>query len=152
MIQIIFNASNFKISSLSKNSKFKLYPNLNNAFLSIQAYGDVEKVKEDRRTFGISRNVRVQPYIIVVGDKKKFSVESVYVIIDNIEYAVDSVLKALDVCFKAFNVFNAAYTSQSEQIWLLLQVGLYRFRTKFDARLNCVDEVLHDMGLNIPRV
>lgn len=99
----------------------------------------------------VSKNIQVQPYIVIVGNTQKFSVDAVYVIIDKIEYEVSNLLQGLDICFKSFHVLNAAYTRQSEQIWLLLQIGVYRFRTKFDAQLNCVYEVLHDVGLNVSR-
>lgn len=121
-------------------------------FFFEQTYGGIEEVRQERRNHALSKNITVQPYLIVVGDKNQNLVESVYLCINDIIYEMPSIITGLDVCFQSFHVLNAVYTRQSEQIWLLLQVGLYRFRTVWDAQLNNVDEVLHDMGLNLDRI
>lgn len=66
--------------------------------------------------------------------------------IDDVVYNMPSVLKALDLCFQAFHVFNAQYTIQSKQIWLMLQLGLYLFRTKWDESITDVNAILNDMN------
>ena len=91
----------------------------------------------------------MQPYIIIVG-QRDFEVNSVYVCIDEIVYEIPSLLKALDICFKSFHVFNAKYTPQSDHIWLLLQHGLYKFRTPYDNVVISVNELLNDMNRQLP--
>lgn len=112
-----------------------------------QIYGDVEKTREDRKAFAKSRFVKVQPYIIIVGNKEKHDVDSIYLIINDNEYAMNSLLNAIDICFKAYHVFNALYTSQSEHIWQTIQIGVYKFRTKWDKDFPKVKEILFDSKL-----
>lgn len=72
----------------------------------------------------------MQPYLIIVGDDKFFTADSIYLCINDVIYEIDKVSEAIDYCFKSFHVLNAKYTAQSEQIYLLIQIGIYKFRTK----------------------
>lgn len=62
---------------------------------------------------------------------------------------MNGVLEGIDSCFKSFHVLNAKYTPQSEQIYLLLQIGIYKFRTKWDAYFGGVEEILNDIKMYI---
>ncbi|KAF0685514.1 Uncharacterized protein FWK35_00033976, partial [Aphis craccivora] len=64
----------------------------------------------------------------------------------------ESALKAIDICFKSFFVFNLHYTPQCEQIWYFIQTFIYEITTKFDK--NCspnVTTLINDLNkfLNI---
>lgn len=54
---------------------------------------------------------------------------------DGVLYKTNSLLHSLDVCFKAFIVFNASYPRESEHIWYLLQIAVYELQTKFDNKI-----------------
>lgn len=112
-----------------------------------QTHGDIAKVAEDRRAYAKSRNITLQPYLIVVGEEKSFSVDSIYLCINDIQYEMNKVSEALECCFKSFHVLNAKYTAQSEQIYLLLQVGVFKFRTKWDSYFGGVEELLNDIQM-----
>lgn len=69
----------------------------------------------------------VQLYIIVMGQIE--NVSQSYVSIDEILYSTKSTLEALDVCFKAF-ILQINYLDASKHLWMLIQKGLYKFRTQ----------------------
>jgi len=81
----------------------------------------------------------LQPYIINIdgGD-----LHEIYVCVDDILYKTNSALKAIDVCFKAFQVFNVKCPSTCEHLWLLIQKGIYMFDTIYDAEIPHIQNVL----------
>lgn len=57
-----------------------------------------------------------------------------YVIIDNIRYRVPSPLRAIDICFKSYQVLHANYPFQSDSLWLFIQKAVYDIHTEWDNR------------------
>lgn len=68
-----------------------------------------------------------------------------YVIIDDLKYEVATVRKAVDICFKSFQVFNAKYPAECEKIWYFLQRALYGFETEFDCKSPSVLTILNSI-------
>ena len=48
-------------------------------------------------------------------------------------YRVDSVVEALDVCFKLFHSLHTSYPTESSHIWVVLQRAVYGIKTQWDA-------------------
>jgi len=88
----------------------------------------------------------VQPYIIVVGQIE--NVSQSYVSIDEILYSTKSTLEALDVCFKAFHVLQINYPDASKHLWMLIQKGLYKFRTQWDISFSNTEHILKKLVPN----
>jgi len=57
----------------------------------------------------------VQPYIVIVG-VNKINKPDCHVVIEPVEYKVETPLKALDICFKALFTLNYKYPIKAEQI------------------------------------
>lgn len=77
-------------------------------------------------TKNINFGLAVQPYIVIVGlifEEAFTSSERIQniVIINNIKYKLETPLKALDTCFKAFFTLNYKYPPESEQVWAFIQ-------------------------------
>lgn len=88
---------------------------------------------------------RLQPYMVFEETDSK--VTNFYVIFNKVYYKVESALKAIDICFKSFFVFNLHYTPQCEQIWYFMQTFIYEIITKFDK--NCsqnVNTLINDLN------
>lgn len=92
----------------------------------------------------------VQPYIIIVGPTLH-EISEYYVRIDKILYTVPSMLKAVDICFKAFHFLNAKYPPESEHLWLLIQRTLYNFTTKWDKIISYISEIIAVMQTDFQR-
>ena len=82
-------------------------------------------------------NVSLQAYVIIVGPRLE-SIQASYINVDKTLYKVDSPLKAVDICYKIFQVFNAKYPPESEQVWLLLQQNSYNYKSQQDKKIKGV--------------
>ena len=59
-------------------------------------------------------------------------IEQAFVIINETVYEADSVIKAVDICYKSFFVFNANYPVQSYDPWIFLQRAVFQMETPYD--------------------
>lgn len=58
----------------------------------------------------------------------------------------ESVLAAVDICFKSFWALQAKYPSQSGPIWTFIQQGIYEIYTPFDKNSTSVNELIADIN------
>lgn len=103
---------------------------------------------KQKRTKALELKQTVQPYIIIVGHSFR-EIESYYVVVDNILYKLDNILQALDICFKIFMVLDARYPTECEQVWLFLQLYIYKQPTKNDKVIKSVIEFKEKINLRI---
>jgi len=60
----------------------------------------------------------VQPYVVVVGNiNETDSSMQYFTIIDDVQFLLETLLKAIDLCFKLFHVLNLKYSPQAQQVW-----------------------------------
>lgn len=71
---------------------------------------ELEKVKRRRQETATKLKEIVQPYIIVVG-LHFTAIEAFYIVIDDVLYKMENVLKAVDILYKIFQVLNVKYPS-----------------------------------------
>lgn len=100
----------------------------------------MEKRVDECKQRGITR----QPQVLVLRDDQlgRLGRSNAFVIIENLTYPIDSVVKAIDVCFKAFFVFNAEYPKEALDPWTFIQKGVYDIVTVYDEESARVKEVL----------
>lgn len=67
-----------------------------------------------------NQSTSIQPCILIVGSL--LYPKQVMVYFDDVKYKIITILKAIDVCFKIFHVFNLEYPLESYNVWLFLQV------------------------------
>lgn len=67
---------------------------------------------------------RPYPYILTLGNDFQHT-SQVFVIIDGLALEHETLLQAMDVCFKAFFVFDIEYPKQCEHVWEFLQAVIY---------------------------
>lgn len=73
---------------------------------------------------------QIQPFIGIVGELTNPT--EIAVLFDDIIYAAPSMLRALDVCFKIFHVFNLKYPIESKIVWQFIQHIFYEIKLKSD--------------------
>lgn len=105
------------------------------------------RVRIETKVAAATLKLTVQPYIITVGLDD--TIKEIYVCVDDTLYKVDNILIALDICFKAFHVFNVNYPLASEHIWLLIQRGIYNFDTKWDTNIPFIVHILSEIKVGI---
>jgi len=85
----------------------------------------------------------IQPCILIVGSL--FEPKQIMIYFDTIKYMVFTILKAFDVCFKIFHVFNVEYPHESEDIWLFLQTFFYDIHTKYDKSCALIKQISSEL-------
>ncbi|KAH0822739.1 hypothetical protein GEV33_000052 [Tenebrio molitor] len=102
--------------------------------LHVKAPSNIHDAIEAKRTKMASFGMTVQPYIIIVGPTF-YDIQTVHLYIHDILYTVPTLLKAVDVCFKSFIVFDLQYPLEAEHIWFLIQWIIYDIHLKSDKKL-----------------
>lgn len=104
----------------------------------------MERVKRRRQEKATKLKETVQPYIIAVGPQLT-AIEAFYIIIDDIMYKMENVLKAVDTLYKIFQVLKVKYPPACEQVWLFVQKYIYGRTTKWDkcdkSVMNLIDNL-----------
>ncbi|CAG9764339.1 unnamed protein product [Ceutorhynchus assimilis] len=102
---------------------------------------DVDELKNLRVDIMSEKGLTVQPYIILIGPNLG-NITSSLVIINEIQYKCNTVLEALDFCFKAYQVLEAKYPFEAEHLWYLIQWSIYNYETKNDITFPFLNEFL----------
>jgi len=110
----------------------------------LQLIADITKVQEEKRKAATDLGITLQPFIIAVGPSNA-DISDIFILVDNILYKVPSTLKAIDLCFKIFQVFDVEYPIESAHIWLLFQRILYGYENSSDKMTPNVTETISDM-------
>lgn len=111
----------------------------------LQIPGDIENEILRKRERCSKRGITLQPFVLAVCSQDE--PEECYVVIDSHKYQFDSIRKSVDICFKVFQIMNASYPVEAEQIWLLLQIQLYGIRTQYDQKSPTLISVLESFNL-----
>ncbi|KYN14493.1 hypothetical protein ALC57_13299, partial [Trachymyrmex cornetzi] len=105
---------------------------------------DINRIQEEKEKRALQLRLTIQPYIIVVGCTLA-EVNAFYVCIDKVLYQVSTALAAIDLCFKIFHVFDVTYPPESEHIWNIIQLCLYKFSTKSDKQISYVMPIINTL-------
>ena len=95
----------------------------------------------ERREACRQRGITWQPQVLVIGESI-LSIEQVFVLVEDMVYEVQTLTKAVDVCFKTLFLFNLEYASAVEDVWVLLQLALYDIHTVYDKPSSLVKELV----------
>lgn len=93
----------------------------------------VEFLREAYKKIGTT----LQPLPIIVGLNLN-EITASYVFINEIDYKVESPVRAIDVAFKSFHALHASYPSNGKGMWWLLQKCVYKIETQWDEQLIAV--------------
>lgn len=107
----------------------------------------MERVKRRKQENAAKLKTTVQPYIIAVGSQFT-AIETFYIIIDDVMYNIENVLKAVDVLYKIFQVLNVKYPPSCEQVWLFIHKYVYGRTTNWDKNdksvMNLIDQLVRE--------
>jgi len=88
-----------------------------------------------------------QPFIIIVGPTLS-EISNYFVVVDDVFYQLNSIIAAVDCCFKTIITFNAEYPVECETIWYFIQKGFYNLHTTFDKNFTTVNTFMSDIGIS----
>ncbi|KAL0117627.1 hypothetical protein PUN28_008781 [Cardiocondyla obscurior] len=129
---------------LSKNQWKPSIPECKDSIIiTTTLVANITKVQEDRRKAAAELGITLQPFIIAVGASND-DISDFFVSVDDTLYKISSALKAIDFCFKFFQVFDIEYPVESVHIWLLFQKLLYNYHTNCDKLSPNVTETISD--------
>ncbi|XP_039302876.1 uncharacterized protein LOC120357141 [Solenopsis invicta] len=114
----------------------------NSIVLHAKVPGDISRIQDNKIKRAERLGLTIQPYIIVVGPNL-IEINGFYVCIDKVLYQVSTALKAVDLCFKTFHVFDVNYPPESEHIWYIVQLCLYKISTKYDKQISYVMPIIN---------
>lgn len=100
--------ANFELVSIMK---FRFFPSFSYHQIGTNIPAYLENVKNK------------QPFVLVLGARVK--PEQVFVIIEREAIPQDSLLKAVDLCFKCFYVYDIDYPWQTCNSWQFLQSAIF---------------------------
>jgi len=95
--------------------------------------GDINPTIQRRRAVALKLKTRIQPFVLLVGPTIE-QYEACYLIIDEVKYKFDNVLKAFDQYFKAIQVLMTEYSYEARGAWLFIQQAVYHISTKYDRK------------------
>lgn len=98
---------------------------------------------EAKRAKLASFGLTLQPTPVFVGELN--NITAAYVVVDDVLLSTPTALKAVDLCFKVIHALHTEYPVEAEQVWMLLQWGLYNIRTEYDKSFVSVNIVLSDL-------
>lgn len=89
----------------------------------------------------------IHPFIIIIGTP--LEPREIIVYFDSIKFKVFTVIRAIDLCFKIFQLFNLKYPIQSGAVWHFIQKYLYSIKTKFDKSYPNLNQIIYDLENNV---
>ncbi|XP_016963304.2 uncharacterized protein LOC108033477 isoform X2 [Drosophila biarmipes] len=93
-------------------------------------HSDVETEIQLLRTTLYNRGESMHPIIVSVG--LDFSCSKLYMLYNNIKYALPSFLSVFDICFKMFYVLQLKYPSDCSEFWMFVQKYFYEINLEDD--------------------
>jgi hypothetical protein len=108
-------------------------------FLTLKDVGCLQTMQNKKKDRLGNLHQTNQPYIIIIGEPT--TCHQIYISFDDEKFAVESLSKAIDACFKLYLVFNAQYPQESIHIWTFIQKWFYQIHAKSDRynkSVNCL--------------
>lgn len=108
----------------SSSSKYLCYYNTNlfiDNFLSFQSSTNLPGYLKEL----VADRARPQPFVLLLGERSSPSTGRAYVIVEGRAILSESLLKAVDSCFKVFYVLGLHYPKQCATTWEFIQKVVY---------------------------
>lgn len=96
-----------------------------NFVLHIDNELQLQEEKQKRQDNYVALGLTIQPYIVVAGPLQKITAR--YVVVNNIVYELQSIIDAVDSCFKIIWALNLEYPVECLPVWQFLQRAIYKF-------------------------
>lgn len=114
---------------ISRNHKPTITDSQDDFVIHLKSANDVQPTIEILVKSFAEENQRIQPRIIVVGDKIE-NLEHFYVFCDGIKYKCVTFMKCVDTIIKLCHVYKLEYSKKSKQVWIFLEQYFYNILTE----------------------
>lgn len=122
---------------------FVLTNHLLNRYLNVflqQSAADIESKINLQKKRAKIRDLQLQPFLLVEGPIYT-EINKIYIVINDIKYAYENCLKALDVFFKLFHVMGICYPLQSEHIYETIEIVIFNSQRKSLKRSPYIQDI-----------
>ncbi|XP_029342241.1 uncharacterized protein LOC107885144 [Acyrthosiphon pisum] len=119
--------------------KFSIKDSQNTFMIVANTAIEVEEILKIRK----NDKIPIQPCLLVVGTILKPSQIMVY--FDESKYVFFSIIKALDMCFKIYHLFNIEYPIESISVWLFIQNFFYNIKLPFDKPCPLIKQIISEL-------
>ncbi|XP_067629384.1 uncharacterized protein [Eurosta solidaginis] len=121
------------------NSKrFKWKPSIcdaqNVTVLHCEYINDYQRRYDELKGKAMEKCTTLQPLILVIGEELK-SLESYYIVSDGVLYKVPTFVRALDILFKLFHVFNLKYPIEAKFLYDFMEKYFFKFDCSVNSNL-----------------
>lgn len=124
LLHYILKPTVLRVTSKSNIKKPSINDSLNSFFKFISDPSDTDDIVRDR----------VQPCVLCLG-KDILTAKKYYVYYDNIKYDFKDFLRALNMLFKIFQIFNIQYPKESQNVWTFIQTFFFEINLKNDKKI-----------------
>lgn len=99
---------------------------------------------EDHLEFLKNQKQAIQPFILTVGEDV-LSIKEIVVYFDGIRFTFCHFLRAVDICYKIFFLFNLDFPKKSQMFWTFIQTYFYKSKPeKSFSKIHILAEFLSD--------
>lgn len=109
---------------------------------------DVQVAIAQRREKYLKYNLTLQPVIVIVGSSY-MDIQKYFVVVNDLLFETNSILKTVDTCFKIFYSLHCQYPTESTCVWNFIQLGLYQLKTKWDKNYSTVNAFITDLDIDL---
>ena len=85
----------------------------------------------------------LKPVVLLCGDIE--DVKKCYVLVNDFKYSFDSLVCAVEFCFKSFKAFQLDFPDTCKHVWVFLQKRPYKVVLEKGLTLSCVDELVRKL-------
>ncbi|CAI6372532.1 unnamed protein product [Macrosiphum euphorbiae] len=85
----------------------------------------------------------IQPCLLIVGTIS--NPPQIMVYFDESKYVFFSIIKALDMCFKIYQLFNIEYPLESISVWMFIQRFFYNIKLPCDKPCLLIKQIISEM-------
>lgn len=110
---------------------------------SLMMFGESVNIMQAHLEKLKKQGVPIQPFILVTGTI--FNPNEILVYFDSVIYKLHSILRAIEVCFKIFQLFNLEYPKESSIVWLFIQKYFFGYSSKYDTPYPKLTQILNEL-------
>ncbi|XP_035714168.1 uncharacterized protein LOC118438312 [Folsomia candida] len=81
---------------------------------------------EDLEEFRLSESARKQPFVVCVGTLKNIDIQQSYVMVERRLIPAESLVKAVDICFKIFYVLQLKFPNECSSVWAFFDHSVFQ--------------------------
>ncbi|XP_060846086.1 uncharacterized protein LOC132925734 [Rhopalosiphum padi] len=113
----------------------------------LRSHSEVKETITRRKEKYARLGITLQPLVIMVGPDIN-SISQYFVFVDETYYVLNSIVHAVDCCFKVIHALNLQYPIECLPVWTFIQKGFYKMKTSWDTEYVSVNSLLSDLDIN----